>query len=136
VDEPKQITTLEEFVPMERGLFAGLLIKFANWLFKSPAGYIDPPNKWESLRLYWFEEEPEEGYQVISFTNDGWQIGLGYEFKWCMMIDRSSWNKMIRWYIWRWIRGEWFGLKRWLFYRYIDWKVRTNPYAPEPEEKT
>lgn len=36
----------------------------------------------------------------------------------------EDFRKLALWYLWRWTWGEWFGLRRWLFYRHLHWQVK------------
>src|SRR5690349_4288400 len=54
---------------------------------------------------------------VFSFLNDSFEIGIGYPNKWHCILRRETIHKFIRWYLWQWSIGEWFGLRRWIWYK-------------------
>ena len=64
---------------------------------------------------------------VVVFENDAFELGFGYPNKWHMFITRKSFHKIVRWYLWRWGWGEWFGLRRYLWYKLLHRRVRGYP---------
>lgn len=42
----------------------------------------------------------------------------------CVNMQAPIFRKVALWYLWRWFVGEWFGLRRWLFYKNLNRKVR------------
>lgn len=57
--------------------------------------------------------------RVFSFLNDSFEIGIGYPDRWHAIIRRPAIHKFIFWYLRQWAFGEWFGLRRWLWYRLL-----------------
>ena len=41
----------------------------------------------------------------------------------CVNMQAPVFRRVALWYLWRWAAGEWFGLRRWLFYRHLHYKV-------------
>lgn len=56
---------------------------------------------------------------VASITEDAHEVGLGYYDEWKMFINRPQFHKIIRWYLWQWSVHDWFGLRRWLWYKLL-----------------
>ena len=97
-------------------------------------GGQDPPNKWQSA---WFQgwnpkrircrpglEEIEGEINVISFGNDAGMIELGTPNHWWVIYHRPIFAAMVRWFLWRWSWGEWFGLRRALWFWLLNRIVR------------
>lgn len=62
----------------------------------------------------------EQGCEyVFSFLNDSFEIGIGYPNKWHCILRRETIHKFIWWYLRLWIFSEWFGLRRWLWYKLL-----------------
>lgn len=69
---------------------------------------------------------------VVSFQNDAFELGFGYPDEWKMFIGRKDFHKIMRWYIKNWAWGEWFGLRRYLWYKLLRRKVaRTTAWQKE-----
>ena len=60
---------------------------------------------------------------VASFLNDSFEIGLGYPDKWHCIIRREAFHKLIFWYLRLWAFSEWFGLRRWIWYKLLHRSV-------------
>jgi hypothetical protein len=64
-------------------------------------------------------------YQIY-FTNDAHDLMIAThysddtEYRNMVAIPAEDFRKLALWYLWRWAWGEWFGLRRWLFY----WNLR------------
>jgi hypothetical protein len=57
--------------------------------------------------------------RVVSFLNDAHELGFGYKDEWHTIISRKGFHKIVRWYLKRWALGEWFGLRRYLWYKFL-----------------
>lgn len=73
----------------------------------------------------------EDGVEyVASFIEDAHDIGFGYPDEWKLIIHRKSLHKVMRWYLWNWAYRDWFGVRRWLWYkllhRIVQRHVRVN----------
>ena len=116
--------------------------KFRNWkqvqisrIFEDQAdvGLGGPPNNWRSFRFTGSKRggtTQDEWY--ICFGNDASQVQIGSKFygegeRWEIFIACVDFRKMALWYLWRWAWGEWFGLRRKLFYRRLKKQVRNIP---------
>lgn len=63
-----------------------------------------------------------------AFNNDAHEFWIEHEYpgagpRWAFSCDASVFRRLALFYLWRWAWGEWFGLRRWLFYRYLHWLV-------------
>lgn len=62
----------------------------------------------------------------IWFNNDASDVMIAEKFtdedvsKWAFSIAAEDFRRLALWYIRRWAWGEWFGLRRWLFYWFLD----------------
>lgn len=60
-----------------------------------------------------------------SFNNDAFEIWLGTKYiehervdeQWEFHDRTEVFRRIALWYLWRWAWGEWFGLRRWLYYK-------------------
>lgn len=66
-------------------------------------------------------------WHSISFNNDAAEIWIAEKFAddedasdWELSIAAEDFRRLALWYIRRWAWGEWFGLRRWLFYWYLN----------------
>lgn len=56
--------------------------------------------------------------QVYATGNDGFDLLIGYPHKWHWSTDRVSARRLAWFILWTWwARGEWFGLRRRIYYR-------------------
>lgn len=106
-----------------------------------------PPNDWEHsgyIPAPRMSGEREKVYYSASFEDDAFVIGINerYDYfqqgewnrndRWKLLIDANIFRRMALWYLWRWTYGEWFGLRRWLFYKWLHWHVsRWETMKPE-----
>lgn len=60
---------------------------------------------------------------VVRFNNDAHELWFGFPNEWRMSMTRRSFHAIMRWYLSRWTFGEWFGLKRWLWYKLLHRRV-------------
>jgi hypothetical protein len=75
--------------------------------------------------------------RVVMFLNDAFELGFGYPNEWHMIIRRKSFHKIMRWYLWNWVVFEWFGVRRWLWYKLLHRRVnRDRVMGPIPEENS
>ena len=66
---------------------------------------------------------PDGCERVVMFTNDAFDLGFGYPDEWQMIIRREYFHQVMRWYLKQWAFGEWFGLKRKIWYVLLHRKV-------------
>ncbi len=71
--------------------------------------------------LKWRSEDGVD--RVFVFLNDAFEVGVGYPDQWQAIIRREDWHKMMRWYLRQWAFGEWFGLRRWAWYKLLHRRV-------------
>ena len=82
-------------------------------------GNDDVPLTYRRLKI-----KHDDGLEyVISFENDSFELGFGYPDKWLMFLGRKDFHKVMRWYLKNWAWGEWFGLRRYLWYKLLHRKV-------------
>lgn len=93
---------------------------FIDWLYdligSEWGGNVDVPLSHHSKTV---NSKMESVDYVISFLNDSSDIGLGYPDEWHGIYDRKAFRKMICWYVWKSTVCEWFGLRRWIFYKLL-----------------
>jgi len=103
------------------------------WLLESKAnlGLGGPPNNWQhSPDFISRQHGMSTGIKTfsLSFTNDAFDVGMWVKFidddngEWAFIMAAEDFRKIAIWYLWRWIVGEWFGLRRKLFY----WKLKRD----------
>lgn len=107
------------------------LRKFYRWLFEgeSNEGWGGAPNNGQ-----FSPEFPTRGHGMGSghlwysmhFDNDAHDLWICTQYsddsqsQHMCVIPAEDFRKLALWYLWRWAWGEWFGLRRWLFYRALD----------------
>lgn len=92
-----------------------------------------PPNDGKCLGYFIVEEYPDGHVEFdICFNNSASEIwisqketkahksGVSNE-EWTFHCNDTIFRKMALWYLWRWAWGEWFGLRRWLYYKWLHW---------------
>ena len=104
---------------------------FEEWLYDALGtewgGNTNPP-----LDLYGFDvpmeggTNPEDKY-VFRLTNDAFEVYMGYPSEWRFHMNRRTARKFVWWYL-KWHVFEWFGLRRWLWYKLLFRRVRN--YGP------
>jgi hypothetical protein len=87
-----------------------------------------PPNAVRSITILVSEGERHgrtQTHEVYAyFLNDAFDIWIGETYtdgdakneSWKFDCRTETFRKMALWYLWRWAWGEWFGLRRKLFY--------------------
>ena len=53
---------------------------------------------------------------VVALQNDASEVSFGYSDRWEFHMSRKQFHKVMRWYFIQWSWGEWFGLRRWLWF--------------------
>lgn len=67
---------------------------------------------------------------VFSFLNDSFEIGIGWPNKWHCILRREAIHRFIWWYLRQWAFGEWFGLRRAIWYWLLSRSVaRTRAHS-------
>lgn len=62
----------------------------------------------------------------MCFGNDACDVMIAEKFTdektstWALHMAAEDFRRLALWYIWRWAWGEWFGLRRRLFYWFLD----------------
>lgn len=108
--------------------------KFLAWLLEDRAthGLGGAPNGHRISPRY-----PSRGHGMsngikafgLSFGNDAFDVHVWRQFDdqkqshYALMIAAEDFRKLALWYLWRWAWGEWFGLRRRLFYWYLNLQV-------------
>lgn len=112
------------------------LSNFLSWLLEDQAnrGLGGPPNNWRSLTVpadrKWAGDAAKEHYDIC-FQSDAGEIWIAAKYPdqsestWLIFMNASTFRKMALWYIWRWAWGEWFGLRRSLFYWHLHRRVES-----------
>lgn len=61
----------------------------------------------------------------MRFGNDAFDVWISTQYsdekksKYTCVMAAEDFRKLALWYLWRWVVGEWFGLRRWLFYKFL-----------------
>jgi hypothetical protein len=63
--------------------------------------------------------------QVYRIGNDGFELWIGTLDKWYWHTNRQG-ARELWWFILRWWLGEWFGLRRWFWYRLLHRRVERH----------
>lgn len=90
--------------------------RIENWLYTKLGGEwcgnVCPPADMETI--HWTEMGCE---RVATITNDGFELSIGRPDEWWGSIRREHARRLAWFILWRWwIRGEWFGLRRAIWY--------------------
>ena len=94
------------------------------------------PNDWCCIAISQEKSnKADRGYRWIrsaTFQNDAFEIWIAsqeYE-NYQLVVDQwdthmPAWvfRRFAAWYLWRWAWGEWFGLRRWMFYALLHRRV-------------
>ena len=112
--------------PTLRERYFNIRRRFWEWLLEDRAthGLGGPPNgfrhspRFTSRRHGMSNSLKEFGMQ---FQNDAFDIGIWKQYdeqksELAFTIAAEDFRKLALWYLWRWAWGEWFGLRRRLFY--------------------
>ena len=103
---------------------------FRQWILEDKAndGLGGPPNNWQSSPKYpscqWGMSTGHE-YFSLHFNNDAGEVWISTKFtdddksQWVTAVACPDFRKLALWYLWRWAWGEWFGLRRKLYYRWL-----------------
>lgn len=78
----------------------------------------------------------------MHFGNDAFDVMIyrkfrGEKSRWALFIAAEDFRKLALWYLWRWAWGEWFGLRRHLFYWNLNREIQKQKAirALEPDEE-
>lgn len=86
------------------------------WAGTEWCGNDCPPGDFQSLRIP-YEDDPGE-YRVYNIKNDGYELWIGTMNKWAWHMSRKEAHQVAKFIIWDWwIKAEWFGFRRWLYYK-------------------
>lgn len=117
-------------------------VRVREWLLEDGAtrGLGGPPNNWQmspKVRGAW--GVPGGAIYRGVFLNDAGEIGISIDYpgegeRWAAMVPANAFRAIALWYVWRFAYGEWFGMRRRLYYRWLHWHVgkmrRTGPRPP------
>ncbi len=105
------------------------------WLLEDQAnqGLGGPPNHWRTTGFFVTGEHKPSTDKAwyrcsicLSFVNDASELWIARKDehekqanfeKWLFSCKAKHFRHMALWYLWRWAWGEWFGLRRWLYYK-------------------
>ena len=104
-------------------------------LFRESEDY-GVPNSGQSTKMLLHEASKKRSYEYkheywASFLNDAFELGIWQRYtengvkeeKLLHMFPTPIFRKIAFWYLWRWACGEWFGLRRWLYYWFLHREV-------------
>lgn len=100
------------------------------WLLEDSAnrGLGGPPNNWQTTgRLRGRSTIGDTAEYTARFLNDAHEVGIyvrytddaGDDGHWQGTYPTWLFRRVALWYLRRWAFGEWFGLRRWLYYRWL-----------------
>lgn len=71
-----------------------------------------------SLRMPMRGADHPDDVKVYCTLNDGFELFMGYPNEWRWHIQRDEAHRLAWFILWTWwAKGEWFGLRRWAYYR-------------------
>jgi len=119
---------------------------FRCWLLEDQGnrGLGGMPNNWRDTGYIMEDEGKTWAHELYArFGNDAAEIWIGHRWTengeskeaWDFHCSTSSFRKIALWYLWRWAWGEWFGLRRWLYYKWLHRHCRQFRLAPRGEQK-
>ena len=88
-------------------------------------GLGGPPNNWHySAKFTSRQHGSSTGHEwwALNFDNDAFDVQIATKYndaehsQWSLFMAAEDFRKLALWYLWRWAWGEWFGLRRKLFY--------------------
>jgi hypothetical protein len=103
-------------------------VRLREWLLEdsSNKGLGGPPNNWQSITVRAGSHSGNAEYGAC-FGDDASSIWISVRYpdepgdggRWLCDLRPVVFRRIALWYLWRWAYGEWFGLRRWLFYRWL-----------------
>lgn len=101
-------------------------VSLREWLLEDGAtrGLGGPPNNWQSVDV----ADGRDGAQYgARFGDDATSIMIWVRYpddssgegRWLCDLRAPVFRRFALWYLWRWMYGEWFGLRRRLYYRWL-----------------
>ena len=73
------------------------------------------------LKCAWKDNGAE---RIAVVLNDGFELGMGTPEEWYIMVRRDNAHRLAWFILWHWwIAGEWFGLRRTLWYWALNKRV-------------
>lgn len=107
-----------------------LVVGFRQWMLEDQAneGLGGPPNNWRHSPCYPSRQHGMSSgceWWQLWFDNDAFDVHI--HSKWSdsnevslrLTMAAEDFRKLALWYLWRWAWGEWFGLRRKLFYWHL-----------------
>ena len=81
-------------------------------VFRGGEDYLDPPNHSQTFKWNPYFDEPKH-YEccVLNSESPSDQVWLGSNHKWYRFYGGAEFRKIAAWVLWRWVWGDWFGLK-------------------------
>jgi hypothetical protein len=106
------------------------------WMYRltrdHTAGLSGVPGNWLSLEM----GPPNDDGSPLHYArtgDDAFVLWIGYRDRWWGSLPRKEARRLAWFVLWRWwARGEWFGLRRWLFYRALAREVARHQRAMPP----
>lgn len=121
--------------------FRQLIINLRQWFLEDQAnqGLGGPPNNWAHLKTFDVQRYIRDGHDYAfgynaRFNNDAHEIWIGTREidrgqthdRWAFHCSTQAFRRIAIWYLWRWAWGEWFGLRRKLFYWDLHRRVQSR----------
>lgn len=109
--------------------FRRLKTQLREWILEDQAhkGLGGPPNNWQHYTFKSDKIGASTGVDdvFVGFGNDAHDIQIAEKFEgntqeqWVHTMSATDFRRIALWYLWRWAWGEWFGLRRWLYYKWL-----------------
>lgn len=62
--------------------------------------------------------------EIATTNNDGFELWLGWRSEWHVFYKAKDARRLAWFILWTWwVKGTWCGLKRWLWYRALSYRV-------------
>lgn len=95
---------------------------FGRWLMEATGdewcGNTVPPGDHLTLRVPMHEGASHDDHNVYCVNEDGSSFWIGYPREWRFHMGRKEARRMAWFILWDWwARKEWFGLRRWAWFR-------------------
>lgn len=117
-----------------------MILKLANFIYRilgtEWCGSPNPPADHETLHFGDIDQDTKKPMLVASVSNDAFELYIGYPSQWQMSMKAKDARRLARFIIWAWwIKGEWFGLRRALWYSALNYKIKKmNKFNREQEK--
>ena len=93
-------------------------------------GNVCPPDDQLTHRIRTYEDG--SGYICARTGDDGFVLWIGSDTQWWGFLNHREALRLAWFIVWSWcVRGRWFGLRRWLWYRALHSRVSRYQRLPK-----